>query len=399
MKTKILIFIAIFVIGGLFISANILAQGNTDAITVDEEIAADEDITADDLGISEPKILPDNPFYFAKNFWREVRSAFTFNKVKKAELRLRWADEKLIEAKKLAEKTGNEEIFQKSFEKYQKEMEKVKNQVEKFKEKAADNPKIDKFIDRYTDSTIKHQRLMDRLEKNLSDKPEILERIKNVKEKNLEHFGIIIEKLEDKDKISERLEKNLNEIDGSKYKNFKNLEILLELENKIPEQAKEAILQAQVNALNRLHENLDNMSSHDQEKFQSYLEKIGGDQDLQLEVLKRLKEKKASSNTLFGNLEQMKQKTQERAENIKEDAAQLKMRIQEQAKEQAQEQSQEQTKGQTQEQIRERPCITIWAPVCGKDGKTYSNSCFAKNAGVEIDHKGECEELRQKTGK
>ena len=383
MKKSFLFFMSCFLISGLLLAGNVLAQENADTTTVDEEIAADENIMADDLDISEPKILPDNPFYFAKNFWREIRSTFTFNKVKKAELRLRFVDERLIEAKKLAEKTGNEEIFQKTLEKYQGEIEKLKNQVEKFKEKAAENPKIDKFLDKYTDRTMKHQRLMERLEKNLSDKPEILERIRDTKEKALERFGEIMVWLEDKDKIPERLEKNLREIKGSKYKNFKNLEVLLELENKVPEQAKKAIQQAQENALNRLHESLDNMSPGDQEKFQSYLEKIGGDQDLQMEAVERLGKKEAFSGTLFRNLEQTKQKIQERIENIKEDAAQLKMRIQEQAR----------------EQIREQSCIAIWAPVCGKDGKTYSNSCFAKNAGVEIEYKGKCEQLRQKTGK
>mmetsp|Transcript_17621 Transcript_17621/g.52951 ORF Transcript_17621/g.52951 Transcript_17621/m.52951 type:complete len:490 (-) Transcript_17621:234-1703(-) len=36
------------------------------------------------------------------------------------------------------------------------------------------------------------------------------------------------------------------------------------------------------------------------------------------------------------------------------------------------------------------PCSRIYKPVCGKNGKTYSNSCLARCAGVTVSYQGKC---------
>lgn len=39
---------------------------------------------------------------------------------------------------------------------------------------------------------------------------------------------------------------------------------------------------------------------------------------------------------------------------------------------------------------RNKPCTSLYRPVCGVDNKTYENKCFLDKAGVKLKFNGTC---------
>ena len=435
LKIFLLSFVLVFAIGLIALAQEVpqpaeettgVGGGYSPIITAEEAVNLDEDIQPEDLGVSEPKLLPDNPFYFLKNWARGIQNVLTFNPIRKAELRMKFANEKLMEVKKIVQKTQDPEKIKKAAENYQQEVEKIKNQVEKIKEKAKENPQVESFLDKFIHQQTLHQKLLQKLETQVP--PEAFEKIEEAREEHLERFKDVMLKLEDrKEKITEKLDKILEEQKGSQFKEFNNLEVLKNLEEKVPKEAKEAIKQAEENALKRLQGDLEKMSPEDQEKFGEYLEKISGENERHLEIMENLKAKiKEVPETpkvleLKERLEEGKtkifQKIEEKLEKLdcplwtppalgfcKEG----RVIIEKDPETGCPLQPKCIIPGEIEILVKPLPvqpetpkpvegvCITLWDPACGKDGKTYSNECFAKLAGVEVDYEGVCVEPGEK---
>lgn len=271
----------------LAIWSPVLAQDAPVDVSTQAIAAADldENIKAEDLGVSEPGILPDSPFYFFKNWGRAVQSAFTFDPVKKAELKLRFASEKLIEAKKMAIKKASPEKIVKALNNYQKETERIKNEIEKRNLKV-ENPKVEKFFERLLDRNLKQQKLLDRIEKELPTS--LYQKIKDIKEKALERFTDSSLKIAPVEIFREKIERVAQVQEGSKLKHIKNLEVLMRIEEKVPEQAKEAIRTAQANALKRLKGDLEAIPEEEKPILKEYLRRIGGNEVRHLEIVSEL---------------------------------------------------------------------------------------------------------------
>jgi len=273
----------------LLVSLILIAVGFSVTAQEIPEVELDEEISPEDLEIKKPRILPDHPFYLFKDGWRKIQEFFTFNPIAKMSLKQRFTSERVIELDELVKKEAPAEIIKRAVENYRRESEEMKERVMKLEIKAKENPALNSFFDKFLHQQTLHRTILQRLENQVP--PEVFEKIKEEREKHLERFKDVMLKLEEKEKILERLEKTFEKIKGSEFKEFKNLEILKELEEKVPEEIKEKIKELQERGLKRFQEKLEEMPLEKQERFGDYIEKISGERERHLEILENLKSK------------------------------------------------------------------------------------------------------------
>lgn len=240
------IIIASLIVFALTIGANILAQENTNSdvtiATINEQVT----VTAQDLGVSDPKLLPDNPFYFLKEWGRGIQSFFAFGQLKKAELEQKFANERLVEIQKLVDEGKiSSDILEKATDKYEKTMEKIKERADKIKENASDSEEVNKFLEKFTNQQILHEKILQKLEEQVPE--QVLEKIKEAREQHLERFKDVMIKLENnKEKIAERLQNALQS------GNTDNPEILDKIKEKMPDDVQQKIEAVRTEVVNKV---------------------------------------------------------------------------------------------------------------------------------------------------
>ena len=222
--------------------------GAAGAVLAQEEpavIAPEETITISDLGVSEPTVLPTNPFYFFKEIGRGLQSFITFNPVAKAELELKFANEKAAETKKITEtQPANTQAIQRALENYQRAQENLRKRFEALKE-TSQNPKVDELLNKFTDRVVKHEKLFDEISFKFQGKEDIAKAVRDTMAGSEDLIGEASKK-DDAAKFVSRLERVLLEEKGGDLKHARSLEIIGRFGNKAPSEIK--------NSLERLRE-------------------------------------------------------------------------------------------------------------------------------------------------
>ena len=162
-----------------------LALAHETEISHEESVATSTlpSVTLEDLGVTKTGLLPTNPFYFVKEWERKIRIFFAGNPLKKAELELKFANEKAAELKRIAEDNPTEDALNRAIENYDKSVDRLRGRLEALQD--SENPNIGDLLSRLQERATKHQQLFEEL-----------------KDKN----GVALEKLEQaQNKISEKL--------------------------------------------------------------------------------------------------------------------------------------------------------------------------------------------------
>lgn len=299
------------------------AQEANEKVDVEKKVTLDEDIAPEDFGLKGAGLLPTSPFYFLKNLRRSITSFLTFNDVKEAELKLQFASEKLLETKALVEKGDVDElVIRSALDNFRKELERVKSQAERASQKA-EGEEAERLARKLMDSVLKYQKFLGRIEKELS--PDALEEVVKTKETASEAFSKVFN-LAEPEKVGEELVQIIDEQKGSDFKHFKNIEVLKEVEEKVPEEAKDAIRIAQENALNRLQQELEKFEEAKRAIFEDFVREIGGSEARHLEILSELELRPVSEDVraaILAAKEEVVGKTEKRLETLPPSAKEL----------------------------------------------------------------------------
>lgn len=256
-------------------------------LDVNSELAQEE-ITVEDLGVNEPRILPTSPFYFLKEWGRGIRMFFAFNPMAKAELELRFANEKAAELKKLQEiKPDDQRALELALSNYQKAQERLRERLVRVKE-TSQNPNVDKLLDKLTDLSIRHEKLFGRLLDRAKDKS-VQEKIKGAKA-NIETIILEAAKKEDKlEKFSVRLQKVLELAKGGSLKEIRHVEIVDSLKEKAPEDLRDKLDDVRNKLLEKAKTRFEELSQEDPDKVTELLDKLPGDRVRRLEIMSELR--------------------------------------------------------------------------------------------------------------
>lgn len=278
-----------------------------------EELRIDEDIKKEELGVERVGMLPDNHFYFLKNIIRGLETLFIFDPQKKIEKKIKNINERILEINELAtEKTVEEGNFNKIIKKVEKDLSYIEKNIEKIKSEKSEL-EVDEFVDKMIGGAIRQQIVLENIEVNIDEN--VFKELKEAREYFLENLGkILVKMLEKKLVITERINKVMDDQEGSSFRELKNIEFLEALGERMPEEFRDAIKKTQDRRIEIFQETYKSIGEENKEVLDDYLGYMKGNSLRHLEIVNKIKQVPGTSEDLTIKLEASKNKIIEKIE-------------------------------------------------------------------------------------
>jgi len=347
-----------------------------------------------ELNTPDPTLLPDSPFYFLKDVGRSVQLFFTFDPVKKAELRMDFTNQKLAEANKLAENSpNNENAITKALESYRQEAQKLKDYASTLNK---NNPNNENLLNKITENNVIHQNVLESIENMVSSKNKALE----VKSQALEILTTTSFEVASPDSVKQKIEQSMqNQVMTEPEK----IEMLKSMEEIVPEESNKMIMvQIQETVINQGISNT-SLSAEDQTKIQALAQELTQNKTYQKMLVEDFAKKLIAENqSTFAQLKNLSaedsQKINDLAQNVLsgdeinfEDAL-IQFNSLDLSSDSKKILDDIQSELINKINVDDVACIQVFNPVCGIDGTTYNSSCEASKKGVTIEYTGKCGE-------
>lgn len=223
-KISLVLFLFVFIL--TLSSLAVFAQSEQEETAVSDAAA---EVAAEELGVSEPGI-----FSWAKNLFWDAQALVASDPIKKAELKLKKANNQLLRARKLAKEDPNNAKLQAKLEDLNESYEKltgdIDTRIEQFRAENQESQKLKDFMDKYIAQRLRHQEILEKLEKQVPEA--VQEKIKEHREEQLEKFGGVMSKLQTNEELKERLQNAVGNVKDDVIRRANRLEIIERIEQK-----------------------------------------------------------------------------------------------------------------------------------------------------------------------